>query len=271
LTVTAGYAVPGKKGYLQLLEGWKLNTIVTLQSAQPWLAIDSKSGGNDFSTGGSGFGDMTDRWNITGNPADFRSSANSIPFCGVAGAAILGVTTPTAQGPVDCGFSSGIYGTTSFFSPAQATTMWSQCTTADAGYFSTSNPSTLATAGCYVSTNGKSVLTPNALGTFGNMGRNIFRDSGFKNVDFSVFKDFKFRERFGAEFRVEFFNIFNHPNIANPYGSSNTSFLGALFRSPSTFGCGCSTPDVAAGNPLIDPLIGSGSSRDMQLGLKLTF
>ena len=110
-------------------------------------------------------------------------------------------------------------------------------------------------------------MTPPKSGTFGTMGRNIFRDSGFKNVDFSVFKDFKFRERFGAEFRVEFFNIFNHPNIANPFGSSNTSFLGAQFKSPSTFGCGCATPDVAAGNPLI----GSGSSRDMQLGLKLTF
>jgi len=42
---------------------------------------------------------------------------------------------------------------------------------------------------------------------------------------------------------VEFFNIFNHPNIANPFGSSNTSFLGSLFKSPSTFGCGCATPD----------------------------
>ncbi len=31
LTVTAAYALPGKKGFGQLLEGWKLNTIVTLQ------------------------------------------------------------------------------------------------------------------------------------------------------------------------------------------------------------------------------------------------
>ena len=99
------------------------------------------------------------------------------------------------------------------------------------------------------------------------MGRNIFRDSGFKNVDFSVFKEFKFRERFGAEFRVEFFNIFNHPNIANPYGASNTSFLGAKLNNANAFGSGGSTPDVAAGNPLV----GSGSSRVMQLGLKLTF
>ena len=267
LTVTAGYAIPGKKGYGQLLEGWKLNTIVTVQTAQPWLALDNKSGGFDFSTSGSGFGDMTDRWNISGNPADFRSGANSIPSCGIVSAAIPGVTTSPAPGVfVDCSSTSGIYFTPSFFSDTQAATMWGQCTTADALY-STPATSTLATAGCFVSTNGKSVLTPNALGTFGNMGRNIFRDSGFKNVDFSVFKDFKFRERFGAEFRVEFFNIFNHPNIANPYGSSNTSFLGSLLKSPSTFGCGCATPDVAAGNPLI----GSGSSRDMQLGLKLTF
>ena len=99
------------------------------------------------------------------------------------------------------------------------------------------------------------------------MGRNIFRDSAFKNVDFSVFKEFHFKERFGAEFRWEIFNLFNHPNIANPYGSSNTSFLGANPANASSFGCGCATPDVAAGNPLV----GSGSSRVMQLGLKLTF
>jgi hypothetical protein len=101
------------------------------------------------------------------------------------------------------------------------------------------------------------------------MGRNIFRDSGFKNVDFSIFKTFTFKERFGAEFRWEIFNLFNHPIYVNPYGASNTSFLGAdpSKAGGTAFGCGCSTPDVAAGNPLI----GSGSSRVMQLGLKLTF
>jgi len=35
----------------------------------------------------------------------------------------------------------------------------------------------------------------------------------------------------------------------------------------SSFGCGCATPDVAAGNPLV----GSGSSRVIQVGLKLQF
>jgi hypothetical protein len=36
------------------------------------------------------------------------------------------------------------------------------------------------------------------------------------NVDFSVFKSFMFKERYSAQFRVEFFNLFNHPVLANP-------------------------------------------------------
>jgi len=119
--------------------------------------------------------------------------------------------------------------------------------------------------GCFV--NGKSVLVPPKFGTFGTMGRNIFRDQGFKNVDFSVFKEFRFKERYGAQFRVELFNVFNHPTVANPYGSANGSGLGIDPSSPNTFGAGGATPDVAAGNPLV----GSGSNRVMQLGLKLTF
>ena len=249
-TITAGYAIPGRKGFGQVLEGWKLNTIVTIQGAQPWLVFDG-SPAQDFSTSSSGFGDLTDRWNLTGNPADFRSSANSIPYC--AGPPVGGVS--------QCSVTSGPYTTTTTV-PDE----WSKCVASDALY-STPATSTLAAGGCYVSRNGNSVLTPNALGTFGNMGRNIFRDSGFKNVDFSLFKSFTFRERFGAEFRWEIFNLFNHAIFANPYGSSNTSFLGADLSKSSSFGCGCSTPDVAAGNPLI----GSGSSRVMQLGLKLTF
>ena len=262
LTVTAAYAIPGKKGYAQLLEGWKLNTIVTVQSAQPWLVFD---GSHDFSTGGSGLGDLTDRWDFFGNPSDFRSSANSIPFC--SGFGIDGSGNYTTSG-VSCTTTSGIYGTSS--QPLPQSTTWATMCAADAqgthpaGGGGTSN---LVSAGCFAS--GNSVMTPPAMGTFGSMGRNIFRDSAFKNVDFSVFKEFHFKERFGAEFRVEVFNLFNHPIIANPFGSSNTSFLGAdpSKAGGSVFGCGCSTPDVAAGNPLI----GSGSSRVMQLGLKLMF
>ena len=114
---------------------------------------------------------------------------------------------------------------------------------------------------------GKSVMTPPKHGTFGTMGRNIFRDTGFKDVDFSVFKDFRFKERIGAEFRFEVFNLFNHPIFANPSGSAPGSNGQSDPSGPSSFGCGCSTPDVQAGNPIV----GSGGSRDIQLGFKLTF
>jgi hypothetical protein len=250
LTVTAGYAIPGKKGYGQVLEGWKVNTIVTVEGSQPWLVFDGSSQ-HDFSTGGSGFGDLTDRWDFFGNPNDFKSSSSSIPFCG--GFTVVAGTANSSG--ASCTSTSGITGIVTPLPSSLA----AQCTAV------APDPNTLAIGGCYVK--GNSVMTPPVMGTFGTMGRNIFRDSAFKNVDFSVFKEFHFKERFGAEFRVEIFNLFNHPNIANPYGSSNTSFLGAQAQNTSSFGCGCATPDVAAGNPLV----GSGSSRVMQLGLKLTF
>lgn len=60
--------------------------------------------------------------------------------------------------------------------------------------------------------------------------------------------------------------IVHHPNFANPFGGQN----GWGHNDPSVpgvFGCSCATPDVAASNPVI----GSGGSRAVQLGLKFTF
>jgi hypothetical protein len=120
-------------------------------------------------------------------------------------------------------------------------------------------------AGCFV--NGNAVMTPPNTGTFGDMGRNIFRDDGFRDLDFSVFKNFTWRERYNAQFRLEVFNIFNHPIPANPYGASNGFNTGNDPSAGAGFGGSPSTPDGAAGNPIV----GSGSARDVQIGLKITF
>ena len=127
--------------------------------------------------------------------------------------------------------------------------------------------STLQAAGCYVVKN--SVLLPPVAGTFGSMGRNLFRDSGFRDWDLSLLKTFNFGDRLNAQFRAEFFNVLNHPNFANPYGGQN-GFGAGSYNDPSAggqFGCGCATPDTAAANPVL----GSGGNRAMQLGLKLMF
>jgi hypothetical protein len=239
-TFTTTYDIPSIKGHAQMLEGWKLNAIVTLQSGQPWTVWDST---NNFACSFT-CAENTDRWNFAGNPGDFQSQgANSIPYC---------------SGPTSCTITSGVTGaTTAVANPAA---MWQQCVTNAASL------ANLNSFGCFVS--GSAVMTPPATGSFGTMGRNIFRDTGFRNVDFSVFKNFTFKERYSAEFRVEFFNIFNHPEYANPYGSVAGWGVGNdPGGNPGNFGCGCATPDVMAGNPLV----GSGSNRVMQLGLKIGF
>ena len=99
-TLSTSYAIPGRKSPLQMLEGWHLNSLVTLQSGQPWI-IDSStptSNGSDI----SGTGDFTDRWDFFGNPADFASGPNPIPHCSGAFETTGGVTCvsyPLLWGP----------------------------------------------------------------------------------------------------------------------------------------------------------------------------
>jgi hypothetical protein len=52
---------------------------------------------------------------------------------------------------------------------------------------------------------------------YGNSGRNSLRGPAQYNVDFSVFKNFKFRETMNLEFRAEAFNLFNTPQFGDPY------------------------------------------------------
>jgi hypothetical protein len=229
LTVSLTYAIPGRKGYGQTLEGWEINSIITLQSPQYWGPID-------LGTDASGTGPLPVsppanspiRWSFFGDPNDFKSGPAGIPqFAGASNSSCASKALALDGG-----------------SPGAAT-------------------AALNLFGCYAK--GNSIMIPPALGALGNMGRNTFPDSGFRNVDFSLAKNWHVGERFRAQFRAEFFNIFNHPNFANPYGGQN----GFGFNDPSAggFGCGCATPDVAAANPVI----GSGGNRAVQLGLKLIF
>jgi len=224
LTVSLTYALPGKKGYGQMLEGWEVNSIVTVSSPQYWGPID-------LTTDLTGLGGLPvsppqgtpQRWDFFGNPNDFKSGPQPIPF-------FAGTSNPACV--------------------AKATT---------AGMLTA-----LGTWGCYAK--GNSIMIPPAYGSFGTMGRNIFPDSGFRNFDFSVSKNWHFGERLRAQFRAEFFNILNHPNFANPYGGQNGFGLNDPGAS-GTFGCGCATPDIAAANPAV----GSGGPRSIQLGLKFAF
>jgi Carboxypeptidase regulatory-like domain/TonB dependent receptor len=249
-TLTASYELPGKKGFGQLLEGWKLNSIVSIQSAQPWNIFDTA---NNF----TGSGDKADRWDFFGNPADFKSGSSSIPYC-TGFDAVTGQPITSGKNAISCTVTSGISGVTTNL----PTSLAAQCS---AHASDPLHATTLAAGGCFV--DGNSVMVPPAAGHFGTMGRNIFRDNGFRDWDFSIFKTFTFNERLGAQFRFEVFNLLNRPIIANPNGASNGGNSGDDASAGTGFGCGCATPDVVAGNPII----GSGGARAIQLGLKLTF
>jgi hypothetical protein len=82
---------------------------------------------------------------------------------------------------------------------------------------------------------------------FGNLGRNILRGPGQRNVDMAFIKRTKLGDKATMAFRWEIFNVFNWPNFANP--ASDVS-------SPSTFG----KITAMSVNPRI-----------MQFGLKLQF
>ncbi|HZP33296.1 MAG TPA: TonB-dependent receptor [Candidatus Acidoferrales bacterium] len=217
--LSLNYALPGKKGYGQMIEGWSVNSAVLIQSGLPWNAVEKR----DISKTGD---KASDRWDFFGNPSDFTASkAPNIPFY-----------SPKQPAPFNV-------------FPAMCTQEATAIGTAGPG-------GNLAKFGCYMQ--GNSVLIAPPTGTFGTASRNLFRDDGFRDWDFSLFKNWTVKERLTAQFRAEFFNILNHTILANP-GSGGIS--------SGTLGCSCQTPDAAGQNPLL----GTGSAREIQLGLKLLF
>jgi len=61
---------------------------------------------------------------------------------------------------------------------------------------------------------GTTVNNPAIFGTFGNTSKNFLRLPSTWDTDMSVSKYFGITERMRLQFRVEYFNIFNHPNFA---------------------------------------------------------
>jgi hypothetical protein len=273
-TFSTTYAIPGMNAPAQLLKGWSLNSIVTLESATPW-------GVNDVTTDFSGTNEIGsqnpngEQWNFFGNSADFQTTKafastnggnGGIPYA--AGACSPAVTSLTAPYGNNDPQNPGCNVSVSTIGVANLST--NQTCNTQAATLGAAAEASLASLGCYVSLNGKSVLIPAAYGGSGNTFPNMFRGLPYYNVDLSVTKVFKFNERLSAQFRAEFFNIFNRPNISNPFGGpggDNTYTDPSAAVPPGSFGFRPTTPDVLSSNPVL----GSGGPRAMQLGLKILF
>jgi hypothetical protein len=60
---------------------------------------------------------------------------------------------------------------------------------------------------------------PSLLGTLGNTKRTLCCGPGISNTDFAILKTIPITEAVHADFRAEFFNIFNHTQFFNPDGN----------------------------------------------------
>jgi hypothetical protein len=171
LTLSMTCDIPGRDGFAQMMKGWQINSIVTLQTGLPWSVVDGFSNGNDA----SGTAEFSDRWNFYGNPSDFKPAPSGIPYFAGSG----DPTNPTSNSSCN-----------------------GQALALDGGVSGGSATTSLSKFGCYADRS--SFMIPPPIGTFGTMGRILFRGPGYRNWDFSITKNWTMHERLSVQLRGEF-------------------------------------------------------------------
>ncbi len=160
-TFSTTYELPGRKSFGQLLEGWQVNSLVTLKTSLPWTAFDSTydfpGNGEINNDGGVEYGQF---WNFSGNRADFDQPNNhqaSFP-CWRSTVAFLrrGVNSSAPSASASC----------------TLTTEPAQCVSAASAMGAATLAALRMQIGCYIV--GNSVLFPAGLGTEGDATRGIF-------------------------------------------------------------------------------------------------
>ena len=126
----------------------------------------------------------------TGNPLNITTTST---FTGTAN-----VLHPNLLAPVQYGITRPSNITVRWFNPATCTTV---------------------TPGCIFQLPGDA---------FGNLARNAVRGPGFADTDISIEKNTTIYEAVKFQFRVDAFDIFNHPSFGNPTTSANSNTFGII-------------------------------------------
>ncbi|MGH9653486.1 MAG: hypothetical protein ACRD6B_08480, partial [Bryobacteraceae bacterium] len=74
---------------------------------------------------------------------------------------------------------------------------------------------------------------PNALGTFGDSGRNSLTDPGSWVWNFGLLKDIPITERVRTQFRFSAFNFLNHANFGGPVVTLTNRNFGRILSADS--------------------------------------
>jgi hypothetical protein len=100
----------------------------------------------------------------------------------------------------------------------------------------------------------------------GNVSRNSLRGFGASQWDFSIHREIALIDRLNLQFRMEVFNLLNHPN----FGSPNTGFgFGSFGLSAQMLAQNLNGNNVGGGG--LSPLYQVGGPRSVQFALKLSF
>jgi hypothetical protein len=250
-TVSFVYNLPQftqSKGFLQyVVNGWGLSGITTAQSGLPYSVIDFSG--------------------TTGS--EYFSADNFItnPLLAVPGGTIGSAQRNVSQ----CQGTGG---------PGGALQPLNACVFG----VLINAPGTNGVAPCGPTTDGGTACDFSE-SSFAGAPRNAFRGPAQVRFDTSIFKTFKFKERYGLRFDAQFFNLFNHPSFDAPNTniSLDPCYGPNTQTSPGGFSCGWlgNIPGVtgsggAIGNgtaPFGAGVIQNtiGSPRLIQFALHLTF
>ena len=92
-----------------------------------------------------------------------------------------------------------------------------------------------------------------AAGQLGTLGKGAVRGVPITNIDFSMAKNWRFKERYGFQFRAEFFNVLNHANFVGYDLDTRNSTFGTLNSTPPGLPrrrfCWALPPDVGQETP----------------------
>jgi Carboxypeptidase regulatory-like domain len=100
----------------------------------------------------------------------------------------------------------------------------------------------------------------------GDLGRNALRGFPLTQLDLAVRRQFELTENLKLQFRLELFNIFNHPNFGSV--DSNLGFYGPPLEPEPSFGVAVQSLANTGG---ASPLYNVGGPRSIQVSLRLGF
>ncbi|MBL8178571.1 MAG: TonB-dependent receptor [Bryobacterales bacterium] len=99
--------------------------------------------------------------------------------------------------------------------------------------------------------------------TQGNLGRNTVSGFGMHQIDAALRREFRVSDRTALDFRVEAFNVLNHPNFADPVRFLSSPLFG---ESPSMLSLMLGTGSPGSG---LTPVFQTGGPRSLQMVLRL--